>query len=285
MNWIVEKTNDLVTTLRIEAIRNKSWEQWVFLGSDEHLDNPHCQRHLYSRHLNQAVEREAPVFSFGDFFCAMQGKKDPRGQKEDIRPENNNNDYYGSLVRTNFDFIKPYIKNYALFGVGNHESKIIKHSEIDLTAALVDRMQDAGSSAIRGGYRGWVRFLLKGGNQRQSFTMYYTHGSGGSAPVTKGVIRTNRRASFIDADIVVGGHIHEAWCMELCKAGITDRGNEIIKDQIHLCLPTYKEEFLNVGEGFHAEKEGSPKPLGGWWLRFFYCPFDSRFKVDYMRAK
>lgn len=285
MTWSAEQVEETVVSLKIGAQRVKSWEQWVLLTSDVHLDNPLCNRQLYKKHLERAKERNAPILDFGDFFCAMQGRKDPRHEKGHVLPENNTGDYYGSLIRSNYEFIAPYVSQWALLGRGNHESSILKHSELDLTRAIVDRINDNGGAAVAGGYRGWIMFRITGGRHQQTFRMYYTHGSGGSAPVTKGVIRTNRRASFIDADIIVGGHIHESWALELCRVGVNEAGKEAVSDQLHLCVPTYKEEFTNLGTGFHHEKEGAPKPLGGWWLRFFWDAQKGKFGYEYMRAK
>jgi UDP-2,3-diacylglucosamine pyrophosphatase LpxH len=52
--------------------------QEYLLISDIHLDNPKCRRDLLKRHLDQAMEKKAPVFINGDLFCAMQGNKDRR---------------------------------------------------------------------------------------------------------------------------------------------------------------------------------------------------------------
>lgn len=285
MTWTVERADETVTAIRIDCDRAKSWEQWVLLTSDVHYDNPLCNRQLYKRHLDQALERNAPNLDFGDFFCAMQGRTDPRHEKGHVLPENHTGDYFGSLARGSYEFLSPYRSILALRGKGNHESKILKHNEIDLTRALADKLNDNGGNVQVGGYRGWVIFRLIGGNHRQTVRMYYTHGSGGSAPVTKGVIRTNRRAAYVDADIIVGGHIHESWAMEMCRVGVNDSGREVVNDQLHLCVPTYKEEFTNLGDGFHHEKEGPPKPLGGWWLRFFWDTTKHKFGYEYMRAK
>lgn len=288
MGWEIEEADTGIATVRVESARRGDWEQYFLLTSDVHFDNPHCRQDLFRRHAQQALERNAPIFSFGDFFCGMQGRSDPRGQKGDVRPENNTSDYFGSLIRSGTEFLKPYAHNMALLSRGNHEAKLQKHSEIDLTRAVADRLRDIGSPIVYGGYRGWVRIMLMGSEtsrQRQQFRMYYTHGSGGSAPVTKGIIRTNRRAAYIDADIIVGGHIHEAWGMELRRAALTDQGREIISDQLHLCLPTYKEEFEGVWDGFHHEKEAAPKPIGGWWLRFYFDRHKDRFGFDYARAR
>ncbi|NBW21525.1 MAG: hypothetical protein EBR82_77560 [Caulobacteraceae bacterium] len=70
-------------TFRLDKQHRRSF----FLLSDLHWDNPHCDRELLKKHLDAAVKRDAGVFIFGDLFCAMQGKYDPRGNKEGIRPE------------------------------------------------------------------------------------------------------------------------------------------------------------------------------------------------------
>jgi hypothetical protein len=285
MQWKVEQTSATVATIRVTATRAKSWEQWILLSADRHMDHPLSNLPLQKRHLELAVEREAACIDCGDLLCGMQGKHDPRGKKGDIRPENDRDDYYDSLIDSTADFLKPYAANIALLGKGNHELSIKKHRETDLTRRLVRRLNGFGSPALVGGYRGWVRFNLTAANQGQSINLYYTHGSGGNSPVTKGVIRTNRRAAYVDADIIVAGHIHEAWQVELCRVGLTALGNESVSDQLHLCIPTYKEEFTGESEGFHHEKEGPPKPIGAWWLRFFYDKSVERFRVEAVRAK
>lgn len=274
-SWETEVTSPTVTTLRLPLERVTGWEQWILLTSDRHLDNPLSNRKLQKQHLDLALERNAPVIDLGDLFCAMQGRSDPRHEKGHTRPGDTVQDYFGQLVRSAVDFFNPYSSILAVLGQGNHESKILKHNEIDLGAALVDRLRDRGSRVVQGGYRGWVRLLFEQsrgkGQYRQSRNLYYTHGAGGSAPVSKGIIKTNRRAVMLpDADIVVGGHIHEAWYLEIMRCRITEQGREWVDEQIHLCTATYKEEFTDLGGGFHHEKEGAPKPLGGWWLRFWW---------------
>jgi hypothetical protein len=283
--WTVEGTSPTVSTIRIKAERNKTWEQRLLISSDRHFDNPMSNRKMQLRHLNQAAECAAPILDLGDLYCAMQGKKDRRHEKSHVMEENQRDDYYDSLVDEGEKFFAPYAEYIALLGRGNHETAITKHNETDLTKRLVRRLQQHGSNVQLGGYRGWVRIMLEAGNMRQSYILYYTHGAGGNSPVTKGVIGTNRRAVYVDADIICSGHIHEAWCMELCRTGLTASGTEAVRDQIHLCVPTYKEEFLNQDGGFHHEKEGPPKPLGAWWLKFFWCNDDNRFKLAYERAK
>lgn len=282
MGWTVEGDGiGLVTTIRIKLERNANWEQWVLLTADRHLDNPHCKRAMVKRHLDQAVERGAFNIDLGDSFCAMQGKTDPRHQKGSVGEGQGVNDYFGTLLRQHFEFFKPYVSVLAVAGLGNHETKIIKHSEIDLTRALVDRLRDNGSKVVRGGYRGWVRCMFESDNgARYSRTIYYDHGSGGGGPVTKGVIQTNRRAAMLcDADIVASGHIHESWVVELQKVGLSAQGVQTVRPQYHVCVPTYKDEFGETVEGFHHEKGAPPKPLGAWWIRFYWDKPELKFEL------
>lgn len=286
VRWAVEETGPTVQTIRIKLDRNKSWEQWALLTADRHLDNPHTNKAMQKRHLDQAQERGAFVIDLGDLFCAMQGRNDRRSSKSDLADEHKVPDYFGELVRTTVGFFEPYKSSLAIFGTGNHESAILKHNEIDLSRALVERLNDKGSPVVKGGYRGWIRLMFeaeKGG--RSAFNVAYSHGSGGSAPVTRGVIKTNRRSVvFPDADIFLSGHIHERWAMEIPRIRLTEQGREYKDEQVHLSIPTYKDEITNQGEGWAIEVEHSPKPLGAWWLRFFWDSNEARVRFEYARA-
>lgn len=285
--WSVEETSPTVQTIRVALDRNREWEQWALLTADRHLDNPHSNKAMQRRHLDQAKERGAFVIDLGDLFCAMQGRNDRRSSKSDLANEHKVQDYYGELVRDAVKFFEPYAEALAVFGTGNHETAILKHNEYDMSRALVDRLQDKGSPIVSGGYRGWIRLMFEatGGGRRKSFNIAYSHGSGGSAPVTRGVIKTNRRSVvFPDADIFLSGHIHESWSMEVPRIRLTDMGREVSDVMVHLSIPTYKDEIAEQGSGWAVEGEHSPKPLGAWWLRFFWDRGEERIRFEYMRA-
>lgn len=287
--WEVEETGPTVTTIRIQCDVNQSWEQWALITSDRHLDNPKCDRKMIKRHLEQAKERNAFNIDLGDNFDAMQGRDDRRGMKKDVLRENQENDYFDSLVEAHAEFYEPYISQFAVQGTGNHESGVLAKKETDLTKRFVKALKEKGSPVVMGGYRGWVRLLFSGSGKkqyRQSMKLYYTHGGGGGGPVTKGVINTNRRAVYLpDADIVIGGHIHECWQVPITRARLSDAGVEYPDEQLHLAIPTYKEEFFGTGNGFHHQNERAPKPLGAWWLRFYYLPANKKINVEATRAK
>jgi UDP-2,3-diacylglucosamine pyrophosphatase LpxH len=254
------------------------WEQWFLLISDVHWDNPHCIRRLLEKHLTQAQNRNAPVLSFGDFFCAMQGKFDKRASKDSIRPEHTGGNYLDLLVDTAADFWLRYLPPakhadgtdavetenipWLMLADGNHETSIRAKLETDLTQRLSKALGVHGM-----GYSGFVMFVFKG---RTTKTLFFHHGSGGGGPVTKGIIRSNRQAVFLpDADIVIGGHVHEQWLVTQPRVRVGLRGGWYLDSQYHLCSATYKQEF-DLRGGFHVERGRPPKPLGGWWIRFFY---------------
>lgn len=262
----LEKTNEDVFTFRDDEV-GEGWERYYHLMSDVHLDNPLCRRDMLERHLDISEEKQAKVLSFGDLFCAMGGKFDPRRSKTDVRPENNNDLYLDSIVRNNYKFLSPWAHRFALLGQGNHETSITKHNETDLTERLAEKL---GCAAM--GYSGYVRFLFNApsGGRRTQRTLFWHHGSGGGGEMTKGAGRVVRQAAWVpDADIVVGGHIHEEWEITLMRSRLSASGKTYIDKQTHLQLPTLKDEFTLSG-GYHIESGRPPKPLGTVLLRFFF---------------
>jgi hypothetical protein len=258
-----------VHTFRFDLPRVGS-EQWVLLQSDVHWDNPHCKRDLLIEHLEKAKERNAPIMDAGDFFCAMQGKYDPRGSYSDLRPEHAKGNYFDALVATGAEFLKPYAHLLTLRAWGNHETAILKRQQTDLTERLTERLKAMGSPAQTGQFSGFVRFHIKHAHTRhKSFDLYYHHGYGGGGPVTRGVIQTNRMAAFVDTDLVWSGHTHDAWQMPIQRVRLNQACNVEQFRQLHLRTAGYKDEYEDGGKGWHIERGAPPKPVGGAWLRFF----------------
>lgn len=300
MDWTVSRSGPVTTDLRITFRKSSDWEQWGLISADRHLDNPHTDIELQKLHLEQAKERGAFVLDHGDLFDAMQGKSDRRSSKQDLlarfaamgidpEDENASKAYLNSLVRYAADFFEPYVENIALISKGNHESSVANKVEYDLTDGLVyDLNQRGGTQIVRGGFRGWIRFLFQNdvGGLRMSRRAYYHHGYGGGGPVTKGVIQANRMAVYLaNADYVWGGHIHEEWMFPIQRIRLTDSGKEVVEKQYHVRLPTYKEEFVNIADGFHHEKGGPPKPLGAWWVRFYWSARKGTIETQFIPAE
>jgi hypothetical protein len=243
------------------------------LSSDHHWDNPHCDRKLLKRHLDEALEHKRPVIIYGDFFCAMQGKWDKRSAKTDIRPEHNTGSYLDSLVHTAADWLAPYAEVLAVIGPGNHETAILKRHESNLSERLVEaiRARCPKSPVKLGGFSGWVRFQFKMRDScQQSVRLWYHHGYGGGGPVTRGVIQSNRKAVYVEADVIASGHTHDYWLVPIQRIQLSKSSQVCHTEQIHVSTPGYKDEYEDGYGGFHIERGGPPKPVGCAWLDFSY---------------
>lgn len=282
--YTVEEKSRNVHTVKMEGGTGK-WERWFLLSSDRHHDNAKTLHKLELKHLNQAKERNAGIIDCGDLHCAMQGKWDKRASTEGCRPEQKEGRYLDSLVECAADFYAPYADNWITMGYGNHETSIIKRHETDLVARTVERINTmTGARVHTGGYSGWVRFTIKRAGHYSSFRLKYHHGYGGGGPVTRGAIQTNRMAVYLpDADIVCSGHTHDAWQMPIARERINAHDKITHDEQMHIKLPTYKEEYADGNGGWHIERGGPPKPLGAYWLRFYYESENYHFEV--LRAK
>ena len=139
---------------------------------------------------------------------------------------------------------------------------------IDLISILVDKLNRSGGNVLAGGYTGYIRFLFTIGGKRSSVNLKYHHGSGGNAPVTRGVIQTNRQSVFLpDADIVVNGHNHQAYIVPIPRERLSI-GGKIYKDYLwHIRTPGYKDEWQEQ-DGWAVEKNGGPTSQGAAWLKF-----------------
>ncbi len=269
MSYTIEQTNKDVVTLRHGGV-SADWSQRYLLLADVHFDSPHCNRRLLRSLLQQAQETGAGVMCFGDFYDAMQHRDDKRGSKSDLLPQYKAGDYVNQLVDDAAEFLAPFASNIVFLSMGNHETAILKHLEVDILLLLAGRL-----NVCKMGYSGFVRFLFSRNHERgrnsggnTSRVMFFHHGSGGGGEVTKGVIRAQRQSAWVgDADIFVGAHVHESWRLESERLRLSSTG-QVYRDRVmHLCLPTLKDEFELAG-GFHIEKGRPPKPTGAYWLEF-----------------
>ncbi len=263
--WTVERKND-VALVRCPVHARDGWEQRFLLRSDAHHDSPQCDRRMEQAHLEAAAACGAGILDFGDLFDAMQGREDRRRRAEELRDEDHRSDYFDQLVDHAEQFYAPYARNWILFGRGNHEDAALTHSNTDLIQRLAARLRrHHDSPCVVNSFSGWVKFqFLVNRTERHSALLWHTHGAGGAAPVTRGVIKTNRRAVYLpDANIVVGGHTHHAWSVPIPRVRVTQAGVVYEDEALHLQIPTYKR----TGH-FEEKNEMPPKPIGAYWLKF-----------------
>lgn len=249
---------------------NRSDVVEFLLISDLHLDSTKTDRAKIKRVLDNAHGRGAYVATYGDTLDLMQGKFDPRGGKSGVRPEYQVHNYYQAVIEDITEFLKPY-DNLVFMSQGNHETGVIKRHEIDPLGMIAYNLRSLGRDVVLGDYEGWQRFRAKRATDspKYSKTAFYTHGTGGSSPVTRGVIQTNRRQVNVHADIFISGHIHTTWAMPIPQRFLNQKGNEELREVLHIQLGTAKESHKDRNS-WEAHKGFSAPSLGGYILKFYF---------------
>tara|TARA_R110000772_G_scaffold63416_1_gene142015 strand:+ start:862 stop:1716 length:855 start_codon:yes stop_codon:yes gene_type:complete len=266
---IVQQNDAFKVFLDLKSIKEK---REFLLISDIHFDSKKCNRKALKSMLDEAAERGASVMIFGDLLDIMGAKYDPRSGKSDIRPEYNTDNYFLAVVDDLCKFLGPYAKNILFISKGNHEGSVKRRHEFDLLQIMAYKLKmEYKWSGLLGPYEGWVMFDAQIKREEKtlrsygSATAYYTHGAGGNAPVSRGVIQTNRRQVQINADIFISGHIHTQWAVPIPQRSINTSGIEEVKDVLHLQLGCFKEAHRGEWE---AQKGFGPANIGGYWLKF-----------------
>ena len=272
---IATKTHSMVC--RIDMNMMAGDEVCFFLANDLHLDHPKCNRELLTEHLDEIKRRNGYILLNGDLFCIMQGKFDKRGNKGDARPEDNTDTYFDSIVDNAANFLKPYAKNILFMGLGNHETGVIKRLETNLINRLAEKLYFLTNHRIVvGEYHGFIYIVAtkcekdqeKRSSSRVAYKIYHNHGAGGDAPITQGRIEDSRLQMYVEgADAIWTGHNHNKYSGQTGVMYLdTNPQSMAAKIRIVDVIRSggYKQEY--TGHGFHIEKRGAPKPLGGTFL-------------------
>jgi hypothetical protein len=286
--WSIESVSPTVHKMRVTYERSYDWEFRILVTADEHLDHINSNHQKINRVMTAAKAGGYPNIKLGDTFCAMQGAKDPRASRVALREEfATKNNYFDEIVKYAYDFYMPYKDSIGLICLGNHETSISKHNDTNLSDRLVQLLRASGSNALLGAYAGWLKiFFSTDHGNRQSVNIRYTHGSGGGAPVTKGVIRTARRGiAYPTADIFLSAHTHDAFVVPIANEKISEAGKVYKGEQLHVQIPSFKDDTTGIPDGYSIEKEHAPTPLGAYWLVFKYDRNRSRIIFDAYRAR
>jgi hypothetical protein len=276
----VTQTHSMVC--RIDAVMRPGDELKFFLANDLHLDHPKCNREILQQHFEETIAANGYILLNGDILCVMQGISDKRHNKSSIRPEDVTDTYFDSVVDNAAEFLLPYAKHILFMGIGNHESAVIKRLETNLLRKLCDLIYYKTKHRIAlGEYHGFIYVVAtdaataKLGSRRASkisYKIYHNHGAGGDAPITGGTIEDSRLQMYVEGvDAIWTGHNHNKYNRQLGVAYL-DTNPQSMQAKIRIVevirSGTYKQEY--TGHGFHIEKRGSPKPLGGVWLDLKY---------------
>jgi len=251
------------SVINIKITSDEDVKGSLYLLSDVHFDAVACDRDALKRSLDRALEEDAAIIIGGDWFDAMQGKFDPRRNLDELRPEYRCEKYFDVVVEDSAEFLKPYARNIIAVTQGNHELAVRKNSNTDLCDRLVFHLRLAGSRAVTGKWKGWFRFRFSVKGHYSSLKMYYAHSAAGAnAPVTRGVIATNRQAVYEpDADIVWNGHTHTAYLVPIVRDRLSNKGRVYQDIGWYVRTPGYKRDWQE-DDSFIAQKGFGPQPVG-----------------------
>lgn len=243
----------------------------VFATSDVHWDSYYSYREQFISDMEYARKLGALIIIFGDFLDVMQGRYDPRRHMEYVRPEYRREAYYDAVVDCTIRDMRPYRNSILFFAHGNHEDAAKKNAGTDVLHRLIEGLNTPNHTIYEGGYGGILNFII---NEKVNKTKYF-HGAGGEAPVTKGVIQTNRQAAVLNGfDIVFNGHNHNAYHVPIAQETVDNDGIHRFMLQHHIRTPGYSMAFGDGSEGWEVTRGGVPKPIGGYFVDFNGDPKD-----------
>jgi hypothetical protein len=201
----------------------------------------------------------------------MQGKYDNRRSYDQLRDEYKGKDYYDLITRDAVKWFKPYYRRLLYVGYGNHETAVVKNTNTDILQRWVYKIKEISDSPLSiGGYASWLRVVV--GREQKGVKRTWAKGinikvahnaGGGNAPVTRGLIQTNRQAVYLqNADIVLNGDNHEGYAVPIARETLLDCGKSVQSVVWYLRTPGYKRAYGKERFGFDTEKVAAPKPIG-----------------------
>lgn len=194
---------------------SKQKEHTFGLFSDLHIDADGFNKKLFNRHAERVVNAGGRIYINGDTFDAIlpQDKKRYTASMAKYQQD----DQIMPRIAEAVEVLKPYVDHIDMIGVGNHETAILRYHGIDIVRMLVwelDKLRSKNLQQIKcGGYTWFIRQKYIHGDNRSTKTLdiWYNHGTGGTAPVTKGMIGMSRATNSYLADVYWMGHIHRNW--------------------------------------------------------------------------
>lgn len=265
--------------------RSKTWRARMLMLSDLHFDSNQCDRDLVKFCLDRAKQDNRPIFINGDSLDVMQCTRDPRASHEGmrldylIRMKNEDEKFDGGryldLVQDDItDFLKPYAHLIVGIGYGNHETAVVKHRNHDLLVGICKelRRHSGNTHPTPGGYAGWIRlyFSQTASGKNTSTNIYYNHGTGGSSPVSKGIMEFARLAERVIADVYWMGHNHHMYAVPTSRWVLSNKNVPKEKSVLYVRTPSFIwNEGKDGAQGFGVERGHGPRPRGAYWLEHY----------------
>ena len=266
----------------------------VMLMSDLHIGASDCDKQLIRDDLEWARENKARVFIAGDVFDLILPKDHKRFTPSVLDPALAHTDaVLNAALELGTSILHPYADLIWVIGCGNHETAMTKWHSTDVIALLLERLQDGAKHDIwHGGYTGAIVQPLSrpDGTHGRRFCIWYHHGAGGAAPVSKGLIDFNRLSTWArGADVLWMGHKHNRYAVQVMERWIPRQGKTLEDRPVwQLMTGAYtggvKPQVDSAGNyqgNWAQEKNMAPQGRGGIKLKF-HMDRASRIKCQVM---
>jgi len=233
--------------VKLENIKGKDYAEILFF-SDLHYGHPQCHLEKAKAMLDYALEKGIYIFCGGDMMEA--GLNNSIGDSvymQTLNPQ--------EQMEAIIDLLQPLADKGLIIGYlsGNHEARITNATSIDISKVICRQL---GITYL--GYAGWT--VVSVGNIR--YSLYCTHGSGGSRFKHTKLKKVVDMAAWIDSDILAMSHLHSVVTEVIIKQTYNRTLNRIEEKKQYVCITgsyikwnkTYAEAF-----GYPPTKLGSPK--------------------------
>lgn len=231
--------------------------------SDVHLDSPDADLVSFKRDLEICRKENRFIIFGGDLFDAILHTDQKRYTPS--RSSDNRDDQINAKLELAYSLLKDYVNNIIFIARGNHCDVILKYTSTDILDLLIKQLNPLKTNGeiILGNYQNFLRFdFIKkcNGKSLAHFDVLQHHGSGGSAPITKGAIDFNRLIHGTMADLVVIGHKHHANFLASDPIQYIDINGEVkIKNRQAIMTPSYSkgrtiDYNVNFAERFYTHQ-------------------------------
>lgn len=253
----------------------------ILIISDIHIGADDFNQRQFDKFMQKHYDNIDEIIILGDIFDAIFTK--------DKRYQPSSNKFAEFDAQSNkaidmaFDILEPYSNKISMLGYGNHEYSIIKYGSTDLLAWLSDKLNSELDCSIElGGYMGYIYYNIDiAGNHTQTYKLLYSHGRGGNAPITKGMIDISRMKTNFIYDGFFFGHKHSNISDKDIYIDINKSGNLEQHSRISAQVGTFKNQVFDSNNiDFAALKNFSPASDGGLVLELSTETDGNKYKLN-----
>ncbi len=247
---------------RVELkVNKKGYAPLLFFG-DLHLGHPQCAIKEAKEMLDWALKERVQTLLMGDMIEA--GLRESVGESvyfQKLNPQ--------EQIDAVVDLLIPLAEAGLIIGfhTGNHEWRITKQTSIDVGRLMANQLKVSYC-----GYAGW--HLLRVGSQ--NYTLYATHGAGGSRFKHTKLKTVVDLAGWISADVIAHGHLHGLAAEPIIKQYIDLRDKTIKEGK---CYAVLTGSYLGW-QGSYAQNHNFPVPkIGSPKAKFLADKKDVHFSL------